>query len=61
MNAAAVILAHNHPSGDPVPSGADIEMTGQIKAALSALNIALHDHVIIGGQDHASFRNLGLL
>lgn len=61
MGAAAVILAHNHPSGDPTPSGADIEMTGQIKAALSTLNITLHDHVIVGGQDHASFRSLGLL
>ena len=61
VGASAVILAHNHPSGDPTPSGADIEMTGQIKAALSTLNIALHDHVVIGGQDHASFRNLGLL
>jgi DNA repair protein RadC len=59
--ASAVIMAHNHPSGDPTPSAADIEMTSQIEAALATLNIALHDHVVIGGQDHASFRNLGLL
>ncbi len=61
VGAAAVILAHNHPTGDPTPSGADIEMIGQIKAALATLNVSLHDHVIIGGQDHASFRSLGLL
>ena len=61
MGAAAVILAHNHPSGDPTPSGADIDMTRQVRDALKTLNIVLHDHVVIGGQDHASFRNLGLL
>jgi DNA repair protein RadC len=61
VGAAAIILAHNHPSGDPTPSGADIDMTGQVRDALKTLNIVLHDHVVIGGQDHASFRNLGLL
>ena len=61
LAATAIILVHNHPSGDPSPSKADIEMTREIVRAAGALGIALHDHVIIGKRGHASFRNLGLL
>jgi DNA repair protein RadC len=61
LNAAALILVHNHPSGDPKPSRDDIEMTREIKAAAEALGIAIHDHLVIGRKGHASFRNLGLL
>lgn len=61
LQASAIILAHNHPSGDPSPSREDVEMTRQIATAASALNIALHDHLVIGRKGHASFRSLGLL
>lgn len=59
--ASAVILVHNHPSGDTTPSRADIDMTGEIARALSAVGVTLHDHVIVGKRGHASFRTLGLL
>jgi DNA repair protein RadC len=52
---------HNHPSGDPKPSRDDIEMTREIKAAAEALGIAIHDRLVIGRKDRASFRSLGLL
>ncbi|PIY74766.1 MAG: hypothetical protein COY86_01475 [Rhodobacterales bacterium CG_4_10_14_0_8_um_filter_70_9] len=61
LNASALILAHNHPSGDPTPSQADIDMTRRIHAALAAVNITLHDHLVIGKSRDASFRALGLL
>ena len=61
LSAASIILAHNHPSGDPTPSRADIEMTRQIVAAAEALSIRVHDHVIIGRDGHASLRALGLI
>lgn len=61
LNASALIVAHNHPSGDPKPSRDDIEMTRQLKATVDILEIALHDHVVIGHGKHASFRSLGLL
>ena len=61
LNASALIVAHNHPSGDPKPSRDDIEMTRELKAAAKALEIELHDHVVIGHGTHASFRSLGLL
>ena len=61
LNATALILVHNHPSGDPTPSGADIEMTAQIQAAAEALGIVLHDHLIIGKSRELSFRAEGLL
>ncbi len=61
LNASALILVHNHPSGDPTPSQADIAMTGQIKLAAEALSITLHDHLIIGKSRENSFRALGLL
>ena len=59
--ASAIILVHNHPSGDPTPSRADIEMTRDIAAAAKALHIAVHDHLVIGRGGHASFKSLGLL
>jgi DNA repair protein RadC len=59
--ASAIILVHNHPSGDPTPSRADIEMTREIAAAAKALHIAVHDHLVIGRGGHASFKSLGLL
>lgn len=61
LNASAVILVHNHPSGDPSPSRADIEMTREIVALAEPMGIIIHDHLIIGRQGHASFRALGLL
>ncbi len=61
LNASAVILVHNHPSGDPSPSQADIQMTGKAEQALGAVGVAVHDHIIIGKAEDASFRSLGLL
>ena len=61
LNASALILVHNHPSGDPTPSGADIEMTRRIAETAKPLGIELHDHLIIGKGRHASFRSLGLI
>ena len=61
LNAAALILVHNHPSGDPKPSRDDIEMTREVKAAAEALGITIHDHLVIGRKGHASFRSLGLI
>jgi len=61
LSASAFILVHNHPSGDPTPSNADIEMTKKMRDAGEQLDIALHDHVIIGKNNHASFKALGLL
>lgn len=61
MNASSLILVHNHPSGDPSPSQADIDMTEQIGRAMHALNITLHDHVIIGKNKTVSFHDMGLL
>jgi DNA repair protein RadC len=59
--ASAIILVHNHPSGDPTPSRADIDMTREIAAAAKALKIVVHDHLVIGRSGHASFKSLGLL
>ncbi len=61
IGAAALILVHNHPSGDPTPSEADIAMTRSVQEAASALGIALHDHVIVGRNTYVSFRSEGLL
>jgi DNA repair protein RadC len=61
LQAAAVILVHNHPSGDPTPSRADIEMTREMATAAKALGLALHDHVIVGNGRWVSFRQEGLL
>lgn len=61
LNASAIILVHNHPSGDPTPSQQDIDMTNQILAACQALNLTLHDHLIIGKSRELSFRADGYL
>ena len=61
LNASALILVHNHPSGDPTPSDADISMTHQIPTAADALGITLHDHLIIGKSCEISFRAQGYL
>ena len=61
LNAASLILVHNHPSGDPTPSIADIEMTKKINAAANALGVTVHDHLIIGKSCEISFRAQGLL
>ncbi|MEM8572068.1 MAG: DNA repair protein RadC [Pseudomonadota bacterium] len=61
LNATAIILVHNHPSGDPTPSRADVEMTEQIAQACKAVGVLVHDHVIIGKETDTSFRSLGLL
>ncbi|WP_108813371.1 RadC family protein [Loktanella sp. Alg231-35] len=60
LNAAALILVHNHPSGDPTPSPADIEMTQKINVAANALGVTLHDHLIVGKSCELSFRAEGL-
>lgn len=61
LNASALILVHNHPSGDPTPSEADIAMTQQIRTAAEALGLTLHDHLVIGKSRELSFRAEGLL
>ena len=61
LSSTALILVHNHPSGDPTPSAADIRMTQDIAAIAKPLGIALHDHIIVGRQGHASFRGLKLI
>ena len=59
--AAAIILAHNHPSGDPKPSGADVAITREIVAAADTLGLKVHDHLVIGKHGHASLKQLGLM
>lgn len=54
-------MVHNHPSGDPTPSRADIDMTKTIVEIAQPLGIAVHDHIIVGRQGHASFRALKLI
>jgi DNA repair protein RadC len=61
LGASAVIMVHNHPSGDVTPSKADIDMTRAVRDAVKAVGIALHDHLVIGRGRHSSFKNLGLL
>ncbi len=61
LGASALIMVHNHPSGDPTPSRADIEMTNQVAAALAPIRILLHDHLIIGQTKHTSFKSEGLI
>lgn len=61
LNASAIILVHNHPSGDPMPSADDINMTQKIAETAKPLGIAIHDHIVVGKGSHASFRSLGLL
>ncbi len=61
LSASSIILVHNHPSGDPTPSRADIEMTKQIIEAARPLKISVHDHLIVGKTGHASMKSLGLI
>ena len=61
VNAAALILVHNHPSGDPTPSDADIAVTRQIQEAAETLSITLHDHLVVGAAGEFSFRSAGYL
>lgn len=61
LGSSALILAHNHPSGDPTPSAADIRMTKDIAAIAQPFGIAVHDHLIVGRQGHSSFRGLKLI
>lgn len=61
LSAAAVILLHNHPSGDPTPSKADIDITQKIIEAAATVNVAVHDHVIITEGGHYSFKSFGLI
>ncbi|MBM3603899.1 MAG: JAB domain-containing protein [Alphaproteobacteria bacterium] len=61
LNASALILVHNHPSGDPTPSDSDITMTGRIVQAADSMGITIHDHLIIGKSRELSFRAQGLL
>jgi len=61
LSASALILVHNHPSGDPTPSQADIEMTRELQAAGEKLGISLHDHIVVSRSGNTSFKTLGLL
>ena len=61
LSATALILAHNHPSGDPSPSQSDIDMTQKIINAGKTMGIVVHDHIIIGRNDIVSFKTLGLI
>jgi DNA repair protein RadC len=61
LSAASVILIHNHPSGDPTPSGADVEITRQTVEAAKALKIAVHDHLIVGRSGVTSLKAQGLM
>jgi len=61
LEATAIILAHNHPSGDPTPSQSDIDMTFTIVETCNAVGISVHDHLVIGREEIASFKMLGLM
>lgn len=61
LGATAIIMVHNHPSGDPTPSGADVEMTREILDVGKKLGVTLHDHVIIARSGNTSFRSMGLI
>ncbi len=61
LSATAIILVHNHPSGDPTPSRADIQMTQAIVEVAKPLGISVHDHIIVGKEGHASFKGLRLI
>lgn len=61
LSASAVILVHNHPSGDPSPSSADVDMTRQVVDAARPLRVAVHDHLVVARDGVASFRALGLM
>ena len=61
LSATAIILVHNHPSGDPTPSRTDIDMTKTIVDLMAPLGVTVHDHIIIGREGHASLRGLGMM
>lgn len=61
VSAASCVVCHGHPSGDPTPSGADIQLTRRLVKAGDVLGIEVLDHVVIGGDEHASLRDLGLM
>ena len=61
LSATAIILVHNHPSGDPTPSQADIQMTKSIVDISAPLGISVHDHIIVGKNGHASLKGLRLM
>ena len=61
LNASALIIVHNHPSGDPTPSSADIRMTQQIAVIAESMGISVHDHLIVGRHGHASLKSLQLI
>jgi DNA repair protein RadC len=61
LNSTAIILAHNHPSGDPKPSQCDIDFTQDFRIAASYMDVVLHDHVVVGNGRYFSFRREGLL
>ena len=61
LGASAIIMVHNHPSGDPTPSRADIDMTKQVVQAMSAVGLTVHDHVIVGKNRHTSFKSQRLI
>ncbi len=61
LSSSALILVHNHPSGDPTPSSADVDMTRQIVEAARPMRIAVHDHLVVGRDGTASFKALGLM
>jgi DNA repair protein RadC len=61
LGASAIVMVHNHPSGDPSPSKDDIAMTKEVASAADKLGIALHDHLIIGRKGHASLKSMGLI
>ena len=61
LSSPNIIIVHNHPSGDPTPSPADVDMTRQVMAAGHALNVTVHDHLIVGRDGVASFKQLGLM
>lgn len=61
LSATAIIMVHNHPSGDATPSNADIQMTKQVVDIAKPLGIVVHDHLVVGRKNHASLRGLGLM
>ncbi len=61
LSASALILVHNHPSGDPTPSGADVDMTKQIIAAARPLGVQVHDHIIVGRTGYFSMKGKNII
>jgi len=61
LGASAIIMAHNHPTGDPSPSRDDIALTREVRNALKTVGVSLHDHIIIGRKGHCSLRSLKVI